>query len=213
MSWVGVDLDGTLAHYEQWTSPAHIGAPIPAMVNRVKALLAAGTEVRIFTARVASSTNQQDVAVAREAIAKFCVDNFGKVLPVTAEKDFAMVSLFDDRCLSVEANTGRLLSRAQPTKVPNMAEEGIFENWLTNVEDVNKLIRGKRISQLQQHGAANHELEVWASILTTEVGKLNEILLDRALAEQFDDEALVGQAIDCAACAAALAQATQKGFA
>ena len=34
--WIGVDLDGTLAHYEGWQGETHIGAPISAMVERVK---------------------------------------------------------------------------------------------------------------------------------------------------------------------------------
>ena len=50
--WIGVDLDGTLAEYNGWQGPANIGAPIPAMVERVKAWLEEGRDVRIFTARV-----------------------------------------------------------------------------------------------------------------------------------------------------------------
>lgn len=50
--WVGVDLDGTLAQYDGWVDAAYIGPPVPAMVNRVRDMLDAGQEVRIFTARV-----------------------------------------------------------------------------------------------------------------------------------------------------------------
>jgi hypothetical protein len=50
--WIGVDLDGTLAHYEGWKGQEHIGEPIAPMVERVKGWLAEGREVRIFTARV-----------------------------------------------------------------------------------------------------------------------------------------------------------------
>jgi hypothetical protein len=32
--WIGVDLDGTLAFYDEWIGPEHIGAPIPGMVDR-----------------------------------------------------------------------------------------------------------------------------------------------------------------------------------
>jgi hypothetical protein len=35
-SWVGVDLDGTLAEYHGFKGPEHIGKPIPKMVARVK---------------------------------------------------------------------------------------------------------------------------------------------------------------------------------
>ncbi|HEV7674386.1 MAG TPA: hypothetical protein VGQ12_07640 [Candidatus Angelobacter sp.] len=50
--WIGVDLDGTLAHYAGWKGPEHIGEPIMPMVERVKGWLAEGKTVKIFTARV-----------------------------------------------------------------------------------------------------------------------------------------------------------------
>ncbi len=49
--WIGVDLDGTLAHYDGWAGPESIGEPIPLMMARVREWLALGREVRIFTAR------------------------------------------------------------------------------------------------------------------------------------------------------------------
>lgn len=45
--WIGVDLDGTLAHYDGWKGETHIGKPIPLMLARVKRWLAEGKEVRI----------------------------------------------------------------------------------------------------------------------------------------------------------------------
>lgn len=32
--WIGVDLDGTLAHYDHWRGETHIGPPIAPMVDR-----------------------------------------------------------------------------------------------------------------------------------------------------------------------------------
>lgn len=46
--WIGVDLDGTLAHYDKWIGPEHIGEPIAPMVDRVRAWLGQGIEVRIL---------------------------------------------------------------------------------------------------------------------------------------------------------------------
>lgn len=106
--WIGVDLDGTLAEYSEWIGTAHVGAPVPAMVERVLEWLADGVEVRIFTARVAGDGN--DAVTAREAIAAWCVEHLGVELPVTCRKDYAMVELWDDRCVRVEMNTGRMLS-------------------------------------------------------------------------------------------------------
>lgn len=98
--WIGVDLDGTLAHYEGWTGGG-IGKPIPAMVERVKAWLAGGTEVRIFTARVA-----HPIAGTHAAIEAWCLEHIGEALPVTCQKDFSMIELWDDRAVRVVPNTG-----------------------------------------------------------------------------------------------------------
>lgn len=100
--WIAVDLDGTLAEYHGWVSEAHIGAPVPDMLFRVKKWLADGKDVRIFTARVATGNT---LAVA--AIEAWCQEHIGRVLPVTCRKDYGMIELWDDRCVQVEANTGR----------------------------------------------------------------------------------------------------------
>ena len=103
--WIGVDLDGTLAQYDEWEGIEHIGAPIPPMVRRVKAWLEQGIEVRIFTARVGGSPEY--AAAARPYIERWCREHIGEVLPITATKDFGMYELWDDRAVQVECNTGR----------------------------------------------------------------------------------------------------------
>lgn len=102
--WIGVDLDGTLAHYDEWVSVDHIGEPIEPMRARVLAWLMQGRDVRIFTARVS------DPAVAdqaREAIDRWCEEHLGRTLPITNQKDYGMVELWDDRCVQVVTNEGR----------------------------------------------------------------------------------------------------------
>ncbi len=106
--WIGVDLDGTLAQYDGWVSAEHIGEPILLMLYRVKAWLAAGYDVRIFTARV-SPSNCLEAISARHAIEKWCSLHIGQRLPITNEKDYEMVELWDDRAVQVEANTGKLI--------------------------------------------------------------------------------------------------------
>lgn len=99
--WIGVDLDGTLAEYHGWPG-RKIGAPVPAMVERVKRWLAEGVHVRIMTARVAFN----DPDNHREVIEAWCQEHLGTVLPVTNEKDFGMRELWDDRAIRVQANDG-----------------------------------------------------------------------------------------------------------
>jgi hypothetical protein len=105
--WIGVDLDGTLAHYDGWRGPEHIGEPVPTMVDRVRAWLEEGRDVRIFTARVGPQPSTVDVDGVHQAIRRWCLAVFGRALPVTATKDFSMVELWDDRCVQVVPNTGR----------------------------------------------------------------------------------------------------------
>lgn len=113
--WIGVDLDGTLAHYDHWRGPDHIGAPIPAMVERVRRWLSDGKEVRIFTARVWSHPNNADAfreveERVRPAIDRFCVEQFGRNLRATCVKDYEMIELWDDRAIQVIPNTGRTIA-------------------------------------------------------------------------------------------------------
>jgi len=106
--WIGVDLDGTLAVYDGWRGPEHIGEPVPEMVLRVKAWLAAGEEVRVFTARCHANgragLEQSRVIILIE---EWCRQHIGVVLPVTNIKDFGMKALWDDRAVRVVANTGQ----------------------------------------------------------------------------------------------------------
>lgn len=98
--WIGVDLDGTLAYYDGWKGPDHIGDPLPEMVKRVTHWLSQGVEVRIFTARAS-------VPEQVPPIQAWCLRHIGLVLPVTNVKDFGMVELWDDRAVRVIPNTGR----------------------------------------------------------------------------------------------------------
>lgn len=111
--WIGVDLDGTLAYYDGWKGPEHIGAPIAPMVERVKAWLAEGKyEVKIFTARV-SGRDERELFAVHCAIQWWLMEHIGQYLEVTCTKDYAMAELWDDRCVQVEPNTGRLIGKSR----------------------------------------------------------------------------------------------------
>jgi hypothetical protein len=105
--WIGVDLDGTLARYDGWKGPEHIGEPIPAMLERVKTWLFLHKDVRIFTARVSSNNPEKDISI--KVIRKWCKEHIGQELPITAEKDYGMIELWDDRCTQVIKNDGTAL--------------------------------------------------------------------------------------------------------
>jgi hypothetical protein len=116
--WIGVDFDKTLATEVGFNGPDSVGDPIEPMVNRVKQWLAAGEDVRIFTGRVGPHPKfykdgrriDPDFAPkARAALEAWCLRVFGRVLPITNEKDLGMKALYDDKAVQVEPNTGRLV--------------------------------------------------------------------------------------------------------
>lgn len=97
--WIGVDLDGTLAHYEGWKGPDNIGEPIPKMMKRVKNWLEEGIEVKIFTARASVPSQIYPVKKWLEK------HGLGGVA-ITNMKDIRMIELWDDRVIQVIPNTG-----------------------------------------------------------------------------------------------------------
>ena len=95
--YIGVDLDGTLAHYDGDASK--IGEPVPAMLARVKRWLSQGKKVKIFTARAATP---ELIPAIKSWLEKHGLGH----LEITNEKDPAMIELWDDRAVRVERNTG-----------------------------------------------------------------------------------------------------------
>lgn len=107
--WIGVDLDRTLAHYDQWRGTAHIGDPIAPMVERVKRWLADGNTVKVFTARVHGHGMPIVGGGTEDAITPiqdWCERHIGQRLEVTNKKDFGMIELWDDIAIQVTPNTG-----------------------------------------------------------------------------------------------------------
>lgn len=115
--WIGVDLDGTLAHYDGWNGEEHIGEPVEAMADRVREWLTKGRDVRIFTARadggavaLLMGNTAGEKFQNRERIISIIQDwtekHFGVRLPVTNQKDYGMTELWDDRAIQIVPNTG-----------------------------------------------------------------------------------------------------------
>jgi len=116
--WIGVDLDGTLAHYDGWKGVGIIGRPIELMCQRVRQWLAEGKEVKIFTARVGGPEEASN-ALERQAVRDWSMEQFGQHLEVTCKKDFLMEELYDDRAVTVEKNTGRILVKGHKDEAPD----------------------------------------------------------------------------------------------
>ena len=101
MAWIGVDLDGTLAHYDGDWNPNKIGAPIPRMVDHVKRWIADGKTVKIFSARAGDADQ-------RKMIGDWTAEHIGKRLEATNVKDYTCEAIYDDRAHHVVTNTGEI---------------------------------------------------------------------------------------------------------
>jgi hypothetical protein len=102
--WKGVDFDGTLAEYDGDYSSYRIGRPISLMLNRVQRWLAQGEDVRIVTARVA--TTNPNAIQNKKLIQAWLKTYLGTELVITSEKDPWMDELWDDKAVQVISNTG-----------------------------------------------------------------------------------------------------------
>ena len=112
--WIGVDLDGTLAFYESGHGIDSIGEPIAPMVARVNAWLEQGIRVKLVTARAnPNGTNPKQMERFMRQWRDWSTEQFGQVLEVTYSKDFEMVELWDDRAVTVDKNTGEVLTRGR----------------------------------------------------------------------------------------------------
>lgn len=107
--WIGVDLDGTLAHDLGNKGLDEIGSPIKPMLKRVKKWIAEGKTVKIFTAR--ASAPRQIVAVK-----KWLAHHGLPDLEVTNAKDMRMIELWDDRCVQVMTNSGEPVNKESEVK-------------------------------------------------------------------------------------------------
>jgi hypothetical protein len=105
-SWIGVDLDSTLAEVD-YSKPYDyrvIGKPVRIMVERIQSWVASGKKVKILTARVSSDRPERVECI--KFIQAWCIEHIGFSLEVTSEKNYHMAELWDDRCIQVIQNTG-----------------------------------------------------------------------------------------------------------
>jgi hypothetical protein len=91
------------------------------MVNRVKEWLSEGKDVRIFTARVSTKNPTKDESFI--AIQLWCEKHIGTKLPITAEKDYGMIELWDDRCVEVIQNKGIAIYEYYEEQIMRLQEE------------------------------------------------------------------------------------------
>jgi len=111
--WIGVDFDRTLSTFDRSMGISKVcGQPIPAMVDRIQKWVAAGKTVKIFTARVSPHPHLawHDPKKVEKKIQDW-LEKYGMPrLEVTCVKDFLCEALWDDKAVSVERDTAKLLT-------------------------------------------------------------------------------------------------------
>lgn len=130
--WVGVDLDGTTLTYDNWVGWNVFGRPIEPMIDRIRAWIAAGIEVRIVTARIGLPFAVQDgKPIYSKELKNKCLvtgklysDHMMQIavqdaleqiaclprLVVQCYKEVTMMEFYDDRAIQMVPNTGRTLA-------------------------------------------------------------------------------------------------------
>ncbi len=139
-SWIGVDLDGTLAEHEVGSfSPYRVGRPIPLMVRRVRKWISEGVEVRIVTARATPGADGKPDRAAIYAIELWCKSVLGQKLRVTNQKDYGMLELWDDRAVGVERDTGE--------RVDGEPEPWLYETLKCDHEGLKECVKRDQCAQ------------------------------------------------------------------
>lgn len=113
---IACDLDRTLAYYDGWRGPLHIGHPIPAMVRCIQEHLKKGEHVTIFSDRI---HDDEKTGVTADQIIKAIGDwtevNVGVRLDATNVKSHTFDRIYDDIAVQVVPNTGKRVHRARNT--------------------------------------------------------------------------------------------------
>jgi 5-methylcytosine-specific restriction endonuclease McrA len=119
--WIGVDFDGCLQErlLDKHYADDELGNPVQLMRERVLLWRKLAMDVRLFTARASDHPCQgrtqadQDryLAIQIEILESWCLKYLGEKLPITCEKDNCAYEIWDDRSVSIERNTGKVLGR------------------------------------------------------------------------------------------------------
>lgn len=141
-SWIGVDLDGTLAYHNKFRGIDYIGKPIPIMLYRVKRWIEKGYTVKIVTAR---ASDPEAIPPVKAWLKKHGLGE----LEVTNEKDYDMVELWDDRAVRVMCNTGNPIIYPSVLGLPRAPLVEFDEVYLqkNNSKRTPAYIKGEKLTQ------------------------------------------------------------------
>jgi hypothetical protein len=144
-SWIGVDLDGTLAYHNKFRGIDHIGKPIPIMLYRVKKWIEKGYHVRVVTAR---ASDPEAIPAVRAWLKKHGLGD----LQITNQKDYDMIELWDDRAVRVMSNTGNPIIYPSVLGLPVAPLVEFDEVYLKNTRSKRTpaYIKGEKLTPLKK---------------------------------------------------------------
>lgn len=129
---IAVDLDRTLAYYDGWRGPLHIGHPIPAMVRCVQEHLMKGDTVTIFSDRIHDDPKTGVTAEqVKKAIGDWSENVIGVRLDATNIKLHTFDRIYDDIAIQVVPNKGR---RVAVKKAENIVRQHRMERLTEEVD-------------------------------------------------------------------------------
>jgi hypothetical protein len=112
---IAVDFDGTLAKLFEPYDPRKAGPPLnpddpKSIFNLTRGFIKNGKKVIILTARMNSQVHTPaQLEYTRKLISAWTKKYLGKRLPCTAEKHYMMTMIYDDRAISINPKTGRIV--------------------------------------------------------------------------------------------------------
>lgn len=179
ITYIGVDLDGTLSYYDVWRGKEHIGDPIPLMLKRVNMWRAAGKIVKCFTARAAEPEN---IPYVREWLDRYDL----KDVDITCIKDQYMVEFWDDRAIQVKPNTGiPVIECIEKSELAENSDGDYTKNMKYYMEYLKEEMSPERARELYNLGrkiAAGTHQSVSKILTSPEIMKLKSEISEKVLA-------------------------------
>jgi hypothetical protein len=166
--WIGFDLDGTLAYYDEWRGGDHVGEPIKPMMELLKKTIEEDKyDVRIFTARACVP---EQIAPVKQWLLKHGLPD----LEVTNIKDYDLIFFYDDRCVQVIPNEGVLLQdmHEQLLNLTRNDESVICSKYfIENIMHVGKA-QQKSLTENYTEGETNSHIEIYVFRVITKSGAI-----------------------------------------
>lgn len=176
--WKGVDLDGTLAHYEG--DPETIGPAVKKMLDRVKNWIKDGKKVKILTAQAGNPSQIPEIE-------DWLIANDIPGLQITNEKDEFMEELWDDGAVQVIRNTGdrvdeieEAIDKLIKNSTSARGDGPMLKNWRSSINSMIPL--DKEVKESDAAGVTgNSKFNSSGRLNTCSGSSISDEMMERAI--------------------------------